>query len=71
MCSTNAREVLGVALDLDPHPVGLVPDPPREGPLRGGAVDEWPETDALHDAAHADNKSAARGLGYRHFIRGG
>ena len=50
--------------DLDRHPAGRVADPAGKPSAVACAVDERPEADALHDAAH-DDRAAATGASRR------
>ena len=48
----ESLNALSLAFDLDADPVRIVSDEACESLLRGEAVDEWPEADALHHTAN-------------------
>jgi hypothetical protein len=51
-----------LAFDLDGDPVRIVSDEACESLLRGEAVYEWPEADALHDTANQHSAPALRAV---------
>ena len=53
---------LGRPFNLDGHAAGIVADEAREALFRRQPVDEWPEPNALHHAAHGDR------LAPQHFV---
>src|ERR1035438_1367432 len=55
-------DVMGRTLDFDGDSVRIVSDRSCESLLRGEAVDEWPEADALHDTANQYPAPALRAV---------
>ena len=52
-----------VALDLDEHALGVVADVAAEAQSGGQPMDERPEADTLHDAAHPESTAHHGGCG--------
>ena len=53
------------AFDLDGYSVGVVADAAAKGILRGQAIDERAEADALHHSANAHRLANSPGCGRR------